>query len=64
MGGDKIDGYEFKLKDGDLNIDFEIDEQSGMVEICAKDKDGSKYMYIKRETAMFLAIWMKSRLSN
>ena len=64
MVGYEIDGYEFKLKDGDLCIDFEVDEQSGMVEIYVRDENGNKCMYIKRETAMFLALWLKSRLSN
>ncbi len=61
----KIDGYTFSVGDDDLGINFDIDSQSGLVEISASDNNGySNRMYIKRETAMFLAMWLKSRLSN
>ncbi len=46
----KIDGYTFSVGDDDLGINFDIDSQSGLVEISASDNNGySNRMYIKRE---------------
>ncbi len=61
----KIDGYTLEIGDEDLNIYFDIDVQSGMLEISATD-DGfyENRIYLKRETAMMLALWLKSRLSE
>lgn len=60
-----IDGYTFYVGDDGLDINFDIDAQSGLVEISVSDNNGySNKMYIKRETAMFLALWLKSRLHD
>ena len=61
----KIDGNTFCVGDDELEINFDIDEQSGLVEISASDSNGyNNRIYIKRETAMVLAMWLKSRLSE
>lgn len=61
----KIDGNTFCVGDDELDINFDIDEQSGLVEISAFDSNGyNNKIYIKRETAMVLAMWLKSRLSE
>ena len=61
----KIDGYTFCVGDDDLDINFDIDGQSGLVEISASDNNGyDNKIYIKRETALSLALWLKSRLSE
>ena len=45
----KIDGYTFNLNDDDLDINFDIDAQSGLVEISASDNNGyDNKIYIKR----------------
>lgn len=36
----KIDGYTFNLNDDDLDINFNIDAQSGLVEISTSDNNG------------------------
>ena len=44
---------------------FDVDSQSGLVEILASDNSGySNRMYINREAAMVFALWLKSRLSE
>ena len=61
----KIDGYTFCVGDDDLDINFDIDAQSGLVEISASDKNGyDNKIYIKREIALCLVLWLKSRLSE
>lgn len=61
----KIDGYAFNLNDDDLDINFDIDAQSGLVEISASDNNGyDNKIYIKREIALCLVLWLKSRLSE
>lgn len=61
----EIDGNTFHVGDDGLDIHFDIDVQSGLVEISASDNNGyDNKMYMKRETAMFLALWLKSRLSE
>lgn len=61
----EIDGNTFYMGDEDLDINFDIDSQSGLVEILVTDDNGyNNKIYIKRETAMFLALWLKSRLSD
>lgn len=61
----EIDGNTFYVGDDDLEINFDIDGQSGLLEISASNNNGyNNRMYIKRETAMFLAMWLKSRLSE
>lgn len=61
----KLDGYTFCVGDDDLDINFDIDDQSGLVELSVSDNNGySHRIYIKRDTAMILASWLKSRLSN
>lgn len=53
----KIDGYTFCVGDDDLDINFDIDGQSGLVEISASDNNGyDNKIYIKRETALCLAL--------
>lgn len=61
----EIDGYVFRISDDDLDISLDIDAQSGLVEVSVSDNNGyDNKIYIKRETAMFLALWLKSRLSE
>ena len=61
----KIDGYTFNLNDDDLDINFDIDAQSGLVEISASDNNGyDNKIYIKREIALCLVLRLKSRLSE
>lgn len=61
----KINGYTFNLNDDDLDINFDVDSQSGLVEISASDNSGySNRMYINREAAMVFALWLKSGLSE
>ncbi len=61
----EIDGNTFCVGDDDLDINFDIDEQSGLVEISVSDNNGySNRIYIKREPAIFLGLWLKSRLSE
>lgn len=65
MEGFKIDGYTLCISDGGSCINFDIDEQSGLVEVSVSDNDGhANTMYIKRDIATTLALWLKSRLSN
>lgn len=61
----EIDGYVFRISNDDLDISLDIDAQSGLVEVSVSDNNGyDNKIYIKRETAMFLALWLKSRLSE
>lgn len=61
----KIDGYTFNLNDDDLDINFDIDAQSGLVEISTSDNNGyNNKIYINREIALCLVLWLKSRLSE
>lgn len=61
----EIDGYVFRINNDDLDISLDIDAQSGLVEVSVSDNNGyDNKIYIKRETAMFLALWLKSRLSE
>ena len=61
----KIDGYTFNLNDDDLDINFNIDAQSGLVEISTSDNNGyDNKIYINREIALCLVLWLKSRLSE
>ncbi len=61
----EIDGYVFRINNDDLDISLDIDAQSGLVEVAVSDKNGyDNKIYIKRETAIFLALWLKSRLSE
>ena len=61
----EIDGYVFRINNDDLDINLDIDAQSGLVEVSVSDNNGyDNKIYIKRETAMLLALWLKSRLSE
>ena len=61
----KIDGYTFCVGDEDLDVNFDVDAQSGLVEVSVSDNNGyDNKIYIKRETALCLALWLKSRLSE
>lgn len=58
----KIDGNTFNLNDEDLEINLDIDEQSGLVEISISDPKGChNIMYIKRDVALVMALWLKDR---
>lgn len=58
-----IDGNTFYIGDDDLDINFDVDGQSGLVEISVSDNNGyDNRIYIKREIASCLALWLKSRL--
>lgn len=60
----RIDGYKFDVFDKDLNICFDVDIRSGLVEITVDDNSGgTNTMYVKREVATVLSLWLKSRLS-
>lgn len=60
-----IDGYTFCVGDDELEIGFDVDKESGMVEISAVDQSGSsKRLYIKRDIAVALSLWLKSRLNE
>lgn len=61
----EIDGYTFRVGDDELEIGFDVDKESGMVEISSTNQSGSsKSLYIKRDIAMTLSLWLKSRLTD
>lgn len=61
----KIDGYTFSLNDDDLDINLDVDEQSGLVEVSISSQKGcNNIMYIKREVALIVALWLKDRVSK
>ncbi|MDB8575375.1 hypothetical protein [Turicibacter sanguinis] len=61
----KIDGDTFNLNDEDLEINLDVDKQSGLVEIDISDKKGcNNIMYIKRDVALVMALWLKDRISK
>lgn len=61
----KIDGDTFNLNDEDLEINLDVDKQSGLVEIAISDKKGcNNIMYIKRDVALVMALWLKDRISK
>ena len=61
----KVDGYTFNLNDDDLDINLDVDKQSGLVEISISDKKGcNNIMYIKRDVALVMVLWLKDRISK
>lgn len=61
----KIDGYTLCVGDDELEIGFDVDKQSGMVEISSTDQGGSsKSIYLNRDMALALCLWLKSRLTD
>lgn len=57
-------GDNFHIEDEEMDIDFEFDNETGMVEIYIADEQRSHTMYVKRENALSLALWMKERVSK
>lgn len=57
-------GDNFHLEDDEMDVDFEFDNETGMVEIYVADEQRSRTMYVKREIALVLALWMKERVSR
>ena len=55
-------GDNFHLEDDEMDVDFEFDNETGMVEIYVDDEQRSCTMYVKREIALALALWMKERI--
>ena len=55
-------GDNFHLEDEEMGVDFEFDNETGMVEIYVADEQRSYTMYVKREIALTLALWMKERV--
>ena len=59
----KIDGYNFKLSDSDLEVNINIDSKNGLMELLLIGKEGYiNRMHINREVATVLAFWLKNRL--
>lgn len=59
----KLDGYTFCVGDDDLDVNFDVDAQSGLVEVSVSDNNGyNKKISIQREIAFCLALWLKSSL--
>lgn len=60
----EISGDNFHLEDNEIDFEFEFDNETGMVEIYVGHEQGSHTMYIKRETALALSLWMKDKVSK
>ena len=59
----KIDGYNFKLSDSDLEVNINIDSKNGLMELLLIGNEGYiNRMHISREVATVLAFWLKNRL--
>ena len=59
----KIDGYNFKLSDSDLEVNINIDSKNGLMELLLIGNEGYiNRMHINRKVATVLAFWLKNRL--
>ena len=60
----EITGEIFHLEDEVIDVDFEFDDETGMVEIYIGHEQGGYAMYVKREIALSLALWLKGKVVN